>query len=125
MTLILTCSFERELRNKLAQKSSGVQNEEQVLLKAFKYFDLNNSNTLEPEEFAKAIEKIGIMIPTRQVKYSSFNICTIFTATEVKAVRILVAFAHFGDTSVNSFNLFVMNRISMPFSAYMTETIAA
>jgi len=44
-----------------------VQNEEQVLLKAFKYFDLNNSNTLEPEEFAKAIEKIGIMIPTRQV----------------------------------------------------------
>lgn len=80
---------------------------------------------MEPEEFAKAIEKIGIMIPTRQVKYSSFNICTIFTATEVKAVRILVAFAHFGDTSVNSFNLFVMNRISMPFSAYMTETIAA
>ena len=44
-----------------------MQNEEQVLLKAFKYFDLNNSNTLEPEEFAKAIEKIGIMIPTRQV----------------------------------------------------------
>ena len=36
-------------------------------MKAFKYFDLNNNGTVEPEEFAKAIEKIGIMIPTRQV----------------------------------------------------------
>lgn len=61
-------SFERELKNKLAQKASGVQNEETVLLRAFKYFDLNNNNTVEPEEFAKAIEKIGIMIPTRQVR---------------------------------------------------------
>jgi Ca2+-binding EF-hand superfamily protein len=36
-------------------------------MKAFKYFDLNNNGTVEPEEFAKAIEKIGIMIPTQQV----------------------------------------------------------
>jgi len=64
-------SFERELKNKLAQKASGVQNEETVLLRAFKYFDLNNNNTVEPEEFAKAIEKIGIMIPTRQVRVAS------------------------------------------------------
>jgi len=28
---------------------------------------LNNSGTVEPDEFAKAIEKIGIMIPTKQV----------------------------------------------------------
>ena len=55
------------MKNKLAQKASGVQSEEAVLLRAFKYFDLNNNNTVEPEEFAKAIEKIGIMIPTRQV----------------------------------------------------------
>jgi len=27
---------------------------------------LNNNGTVEPEEFAKAIEKIGIMIPTKQ-----------------------------------------------------------
>ncbi len=53
------------MKNKLAQKASGVQNEEAVLIRAFKYFDLNNNNTVEPEEFAKAIEKIGIMIPTR------------------------------------------------------------
>lgn len=36
-------------------------------MKAFKYFDLNNNGTVEPDEFAKAIEKIGIMIPTQQV----------------------------------------------------------
>ena len=36
-------------------------------MKAFKYFDLNNNGTVEPDEFAKAVEKIGIMIPTRQV----------------------------------------------------------
>jgi Ca2+-binding EF-hand superfamily protein len=60
-------SFERELKNKLSQKASGSQSEETVLMKAFKYFDLNNNGTVEPEEFAKAIEKIGIMIPTKQV----------------------------------------------------------
>lgn len=36
-------------------------------MKAFKYFDLNDNGTVEPEEFAKAIEKIGIQIPTKQV----------------------------------------------------------
>lgn len=39
-------------------------------MKSFKYFDLNNNGTVEPDEFAKAIEKIGIMIPTQQVSIS-------------------------------------------------------
>ena len=60
-------SFEKTLKQKLSQKASGNANEETVLLKAFKYFDLNNNGTVEPDEFAKAVEKIGIMIPTRQV----------------------------------------------------------
>ena len=64
-------SFEKTLKQKLAQKASGNANEEAVLMKAFKYFDLNNNGTVEPDEFAKAVEKIGIMIPTRQV--SSFH----------------------------------------------------
>lgn len=42
-------------------------------MKAFKYFDLNNNGTVEPDEFAKAIEKIGIMIPTRQVSLLTFH----------------------------------------------------
>ncbi len=60
-------SFEKELLKKLQQKSGGNLSEEAVLMKSFKYFDLNNNGTVEPDEFAKAIEKIGIMIPTRQV----------------------------------------------------------
>ena len=66
-------SFEKELKNKLAQKSSGITSEEQVLKKSFKYFDLNGNGTVEPDEFAKAIEKIGIMIPTKQVSSMHSN----------------------------------------------------
>jgi Ca2+-binding EF-hand superfamily protein len=36
-------------------------------MKAFKYFDLNDNGVVEADEFAKAIEKIGIQIPTKQV----------------------------------------------------------
>lgn len=36
------------------------------MMKAFKFFDLNESGAVEPDEFAKAIEKIGIHIPTKQ-----------------------------------------------------------
>jgi len=60
-------SFERELKNKLAEKTKGAQSEESVMKKAFKYFDLNDNGTVEPDEFAKAIEKIGIQIPTQRV----------------------------------------------------------
>lgn len=60
-------SFERELKNKLSEKTRGAQSEESVLLKSFKYFDLNDNGVVEPDEFAKAIEKIGIQIPTRGV----------------------------------------------------------
>jgi hypothetical protein len=59
-------SFEKTLKQKLSQKATGNANEESVLLKAFKYFDLNNNGTVEPDEFAKACEKIGVMIPTSQ-----------------------------------------------------------
>ena len=63
-------SFEKTLKSKLSQKATGLASEESVLLKAFKYFDLNNNGTVEPDEFAKAVEKIGIMIPTKQVSIS-------------------------------------------------------
>jgi hypothetical protein len=56
-------------------------------MKAFKYFDLNNNGTVEPEEFAKAIEKIGIMIPTRQVSicpYFRFDLCFFACAKDEK-----------------------------------------
>jgi hypothetical protein len=62
------------LKNKLAEKTRGAQSEESVLKKAFKYFDLNDNGSVEPDEFAKAIEKIGIQIPTRQDLNTLFNI---------------------------------------------------
>jgi len=67
-------SFEKELKNKLAQKTQGAQSEESVLKKAFKYFDLNDNGTVEPDEFAKAIEKIGIQIPTKKDLNALFSL---------------------------------------------------
>lgn len=53
-------AFEKEIRNKLALKSDGKQSEETILVKAFKYFDLDNSGECEKEEWIKALNKIGI-----------------------------------------------------------------
>ena len=44
-------------------------------MKAFKYFDLNDNGSVEPDEFAKAIEKIGIQIPTQKVSSLEMNTC--------------------------------------------------
>lgn len=61
--------FERQLKAKLTQKANQFNTEEATLIKAFKYFDLDNNGnhdiltclgTCEPEEFAKAMEKIGV-----------------------------------------------------------------
>ena len=59
-------SFEKELKNKLLMKTVGNQSEEIVLLKAFKYFDLSNSNTADKQTFVKTVMKIGITGFTEQ-----------------------------------------------------------
>jgi hypothetical protein len=80
-------SFERELKNKLQEKTKGSQSEETVLLKAFKYFDLNDNGQVEPDEFAKAIEKIGIQIPTQQVSpLFHFQMCAFAPSSIFKSV---------------------------------------
>ena len=53
-------NFEKELKNKLELKSNGYTSDETVLLKAFKYFDLDNTGKCSENEFLKAIMKIGI-----------------------------------------------------------------
>ena len=55
----------------MSEKTKGAQSEQQVLMKSFKYFDLNDNGVVEPDEFAKAIEKIGNQIPTQQVSTRS------------------------------------------------------
>jgi hypothetical protein len=57
-------------------------------MKSFKYFDLNDNGTVEPDEFAKAIEKIGIMIPTKQVSANYLKFANIFN-------RILMLYSLF------------------------------
>ena len=57
-------------------------------MKSFKYFDLNNSGFVEPDEFAKAIEKIGIMIPTKQVSADSMRSFVIWCLCLVAGARI-------------------------------------
>ena len=66
-------SFEKELKNKLLMKTVGNQSEEMVLLKAFKYFDLSNTNLSDKETFLKAVMKIGITGFTEQNIFSVFD----------------------------------------------------
>ena len=56
----LKLNFEKELKYKLELKSNGRTTEETILLKAFKYFDLDNSGKCSENEFIKTINKIGI-----------------------------------------------------------------
>jgi len=59
---------------KLSQKTTATGSEEVILLKAFKHFDANNSGDLSPDEFQKAIEKIGIHIPSQQDLKALFSL---------------------------------------------------
>jgi Ca2+-binding EF-hand superfamily protein len=49
-----------ELKNKLSQKSYGSTIEEVVLLRAFKYFDLQDTGLCSKEIFTKTMLKIGV-----------------------------------------------------------------
>jgi len=45
VNLLFICRFERQLKAKLQQKATVFNTEEATLIKAFKYFDLNNDGT--------------------------------------------------------------------------------
>ena len=52
--------FIKELKSKLNQKCYGNTSEETVLVRAFKYFDLDNNGLSDTETFLKTVKKIGI-----------------------------------------------------------------
>ena len=52
--------FIKDLKNKLSQKSFGSVTEETVLVRAFKYFDLDNTGKSDENCFLKTINKIGV-----------------------------------------------------------------
>ena len=58
----MNCSFEKQLKSKLSQKTKLGTGEEGYLMRAFKFFDVSNKGTLSKEGFQKAIEKIGVII---------------------------------------------------------------
>ena len=60
----LRSSFEKALQNKLSQKATPTQGEEIVLMKNFRYFDTDNDGFVSLPEWCKAIEKIGVVVPT-------------------------------------------------------------
>ena len=66
--------FEKELVLKLQQKSTAHISEETILMRSFKYFDLDNSGFVSFEEWVRAIEKIGVVLP------DGINLREIFTA---------------------------------------------
>ena len=52
--------FIKELKNKLNQKCYGNTSEETVLVRAFKYFDLDNTGLCDMDSFIKTVKKIGV-----------------------------------------------------------------
>ena len=73
-------SFEKELKNKLLMKTVGNQSEEMVLLRAFKYFDLSNTNLSVKRAFINAVMKIGITGFTEQ------NLTSIFESYDTEKI---------------------------------------
>ena len=55
--------FENEVRLKLQQRATSYVSEETLMMRSFKYFDLDNSGFVTIEEWIKAIEKIGVVLP--------------------------------------------------------------
>jgi len=58
----LRTRFETQLKQKLQQKCPSKLSEESFLYKAFRFIDLDNSNTVSRDEWIRAIEKIGIVV---------------------------------------------------------------
>ena len=53
-------SFERELKNKVAVRSTAHVSEETVLVRAFKHFDQNDSGHLPKRSFINSVLNIGV-----------------------------------------------------------------
>jgi len=60
--------FERELRGKLIQKCPSNQQEDAFLTKAFKFFDIHNEGQVNFDQFARTVEKIGVIIEKEHLR---------------------------------------------------------
>ena len=65
---LTNCSFEKALKDKLAQRSNAKLSEESTLVKMFKFFDYANTGTVDVNQFARVLEKTGMYYSAEQVK---------------------------------------------------------
>ena len=66
--------FIKELKSKLNQKCYGNTSEETVLIRAFKYFDLDNTGFSDIDTFLKTVKKIGITSLKDEEIYEIFSL---------------------------------------------------
>ena len=55
-------SFEKQLKTKIAQKIKRGADEEGLLLRYFKYFDVTNKGLIGKSSFQKTMDRIGVVI---------------------------------------------------------------
>ena len=66
--------FENTLKIKLAQKAIGTCSEEAFLSKNVRYFDSDNDGSITMIEWFKAIEKVGVIVPSMDDLEALFRI---------------------------------------------------
>lgn len=60
-------ALEKLISLKISQRAHGANNDGKYLRKSLKYFDLNNNETLELNEFTKALERFGCTFTKYQI----------------------------------------------------------
>lgn len=61
-------SFEKQLKDKVSQRSTNRLTDEAYLVKSFKFFDIYDKGQLTYRQFHQAIEKMGLYY-TLQVRF--------------------------------------------------------
>ena len=76
--------FIKELKSKLNQKCYGNTSEETVLVRAFKYFDLDNTGLSDVDTFLKTVKKIGITSLNDEESYEIFSLFDVEKKGEIE-----------------------------------------
>lgn len=73
MSSTLVARFEKDLKAKVSQKQMPNLNEENTLIKFFKYFDLSSNGRCNFRDFVKTLEKIGVFFSKNSEIQDVFN----------------------------------------------------
>ena len=65
--------FERELKDKLIQRSNSKLSEEACLIKMFKFFDLKDTGYVDFGLFSRVAEKMGMYFPPEELQQLFFE----------------------------------------------------